>query len=56
MTGIFQEGTSSSVLPEIKRLRMVETAFGVGTRSWYKLGGDTGRVYGVWPGKSLPET
>ena len=35
---------------------MVETAFGVGTRSWYKLGGDTGRVYGVWPGKSLPET
>lgn len=32
---------------------MLQTAFGVGTRSWYKLGGDTGRVFGIWPGKFL---
>ncbi|PIL29542.1 hypothetical protein GSI_08350 [Ganoderma sinense ZZ0214-1] len=30
-----------------------KTAFGVGTRSWYKLGGDTGRVFGIWPGSVL---
>ncbi|PIL29539.1 hypothetical protein GSI_08347 [Ganoderma sinense ZZ0214-1] len=31
----------------------MKTAFGVGTRSWYKLGGDTGRVFGIWPGSVL---
>ncbi|KAI1787143.1 flavin-binding monooxygenase [Ganoderma leucocontextum] len=30
-----------------------KTAFGVGCRSWYKLGEDTGRVFGEWPGSVL---